>query len=282
MRPRSLQEISNSKKEGILITCIKCLKELDNSLFHNDCSRKNGKYPVCKKCRNGATWNPDAPKIQRIEIDGKPNKSCTRCFIVQPLENFHSSRSSSDGTCSECKSCRRLNSRNSTRVYSKEERAMKNLKKRERLLNETPEERLARLERRRLSRKRNPEASKSYIQRPIVKLKKNLRNRLYMALRNGSRKTSAVHDLGCSLEHFKLYMRSLFEPGMSWENYGKGGWHIDHIIPLAKFDLNTREGQLKATHFTNLQPLWERDNLSKSTTGIHYKWNLEMETNGSI
>ena len=48
---------------------------------------------------------------------------------------------------------------------------------------------------------------------------------------------------------------------MSWENHGT--WHIDHRVPCAKFDLTKKEEQEKCFHYTNLQPLWAKDNLSK-------------------
>lgn len=51
---------------------------------------------------------------------------------------------------------------------------------------------------------------------------------------------------------------------MSWENYGKNGWHLDHIIPLSAFDLTDPEQLKIACHYTNIQPLWARDNLVKS------------------
>lgn len=48
---------------------------------------------------------------------------------------------------------------------------------------------------------------------------------------------------------------------MSWYNYGE--WHLDHIIPLVSFDLTNRWQFARACHYTNYQPLWWWDNISK-------------------
>jgi hypothetical protein len=59
-------------------------------------------------------------------------------------------------------------------------------------------------------------------------------------------------------------MESKFLPGMTWDNRGLRGWHIDHIVPCSFFDLANPEQQRKCFHYTNLQPLWAADNLRKS------------------
>ena len=84
-----------------------------------------------------------------------------------------------------------------------------------------------------------------------------------MALQKSYKKGSAVKDLGCSINFLKQYLESLFQPGMSWDNYGRNGWHIDHKKPLSKFNLSDREDLLRACHYTNLQPLWATDNIKK-------------------
>lgn len=98
---------------------------------------------------------------------------------------------------------------------------------------------------------------------PEYKLRRSLRRRLNMAVRNEFKSGSAVFDLGCSIEDFKKYIESLWQPGMSWDNYSREGWHLDHKKPLSSFNLSNREQLLIACHYTNIQPLWAIDNLKK-------------------
>jgi hypothetical protein len=65
--------------------------------------------------------------------------------------------------------------------------------------------------------------------------------------------------VGVDYDSFKVYLESKFLEGMSWENRGK--WHIDHIIPLSSS--TSKEELIKLCHYTNLQPLWAEDNMSK-------------------
>jgi hypothetical protein len=96
------------------------------------------------------------------------------------------------------------------------------------------------------------------------KLQATLRSRLHSAVKDNRKKGSAVKDLGCTIEQLKQYLESKFQPGMSWDNHTVDGWHIDHIKPLSSFDLSDRKQLLEACHYTNLQPLWAKDNLTKS------------------
>lgn len=97
----------------------------------------------------------------------------------------------------------------------------------------------------------------------LSKISDRLRQRLCKAIDRNSKNGSAVKDLGCTITEFKSYLESKFQTGMSWDNYGLYGWHIDHIKPLSSFDLNDHKQVLEACHYTNLQPLWAKDNLSK-------------------
>ena len=95
------------------------------------------------------------------------------------------------------------------------------------------------------------------------KLKTDLRTRLRQAIKSNRKSGSAVRDLGCSIEYLKAYLEGQFEPGMTWDNWAHDGWHIDHIRPLASFDLTDPEQFKQAVHYTNLQPLWAKDNFKK-------------------
>lgn len=94
------------------------------------------------------------------------------------------------------------------------------------------------------------------------RLAHNLRVRTNRLLR-GQKLVSAVRDLGCSLDLFKQHLEEQFTSEMNWNNYGTV-WHIDHILPLANYQLSDRGTFRRLVHYTNLQPLLVRANLSKS------------------
>lgn len=100
---------------------------------------------------------------------------------------------------------------------------------------------------------------------------KILRVRLNVAIKNSLKTGSAVKDLGCSINKLKIYLQLQFHRNprgkheyMTWDNWSRMGWHIDHIKPLSSFDLTDPKQLKEACHYTNLQPMWSRENLIKS------------------
>lgn len=65
--------------------------------------------------------------------------------------------------------------------------------------------------------------------------------------------------VGCSLDDLRKHLEAQFTIGMTWDNYGD--WHVDHVVPLCSAD--TEEKLYELCHYTNLQPLWAADNISK-------------------
>ena len=93
---------------------------------------------------------------------------------------------------------------------------------------------------------------------------RRIRNRIYYALikqRNIRKIESFTSLVGTNKENLWKHLESTFKSGMTKENYGK--WHIDHIKPCAAFNLIDIKEQRKCFHYTNLQALWAKENLSK-------------------
>jgi hypothetical protein len=93
------------------------------------------------------------------------------------------------------------------------------------------------------------------------KLIKNMRTRIWFALKRKYKSKSTIKLLGCSIEECWQHLESKFQPGMTKENHGL--WHVDHIRPCASFDLTDPEQQKICFHYTNLEPMWAIDNLKK-------------------
>jgi hypothetical protein len=103
-------------------------------------------------------------------------------------------------------------------------------------------------------------------QQAQVKLADNIRRRINWFLQHrGSAKSASTEQLlGCSFETLRLHLEVQFKEGMTWDNFGVNGWHVDHKLPISMFDLRSEKMQKIAFNFQNLQPLWRQDNLAKS------------------
>ena len=230
------------------IICNKCHQEKDSAEFYFQ-SKRNYFNPKCKKCMS-------TKKIFHIfEEKGQLVKKCTKCKENKTLNSF-SQRVKTGYYKSECKICSRERAKEH-RLNNPEHYRQKEIKRN--LCSE----------RQKWKKEYNKIYSLKYArykrQTDIsYKIKMNISRRIRNALRGIGKIDRTIKLLGCSIDFFKQYLVSKFLVGMSWDNYGLYGWHIDHIIPCASFDLEKESEQYKCFHYTNLQPLWAKDNLQKS------------------
>ena len=101
---------------------------------------------------------------------------------------------------------------------------------------------------------------------PSARLNRRMSNAIGKTLRGekaGRRWESLV---GYTLEDLFMHIESKFACGMTWDNYGRNGWHIDHILPLSRFNITCAEDPdfKRAWALSNLQPMWEAENIRKS------------------
>jgi len=203
-------------------------------------------------------------------------KICTKCNVEKPFEEFHF-RKDQNRHRTDCKECNRKRDKEYNIKIGKN--SFKNLKFKTLLdngLKNCPKcNNIKKIEEFR-NRKDCKSGKVSHcinclnikrMQRikidPIYKFSLNVRSNILMSFKRGKNKfkknAKTEIILGCTIEEFRNYIESKFSKGMSLENHGK--WHLDHIIPLAS--ANTEEDIIKLNHYTNFQPLWAFDNLSK-------------------
>jgi len=221
-------------------------------------------------------------------------KICTKCKENKPLAEYHKFKRGKNGRTSRCKVCFKIYYQNNADKilarrkkdyhcnfdkYSK--RAKKYRKKyadKRRAYNKEYQEH---------NRDKIRAQKKIYMQRPEVKerynkrqrqrrgcdvnfrLRQNLSQRLYYALKGKTKSKKTLELLGCSVEQLKRHLEKQFKPGMTWENKGK--WDVDHILPCASFDLSDPYQQKQCFHYSNLQPLWSSDNRSKGDKELYNK-----------
>ena len=206
-------------------------------------------------------------------------KKCSKCGIFKAVTEYYKDRKGKNGITCQCKICindqqkkYNKNNKEKIKIYKKNydnknkekiklQKAQYYIENKEKINNRISEyinKPETKIKRRCQRLKYEKDKRKNDIQYNIGQ---NLRGRLRRSLNGDCKSGSAVKDLGCSIPELKLHLESKFANGMSWNNYGE--WHIDHIKPLSKFDLTDRQQLLEACHYTNLQPLWAKDNIRK-------------------
>ena len=124
------------------------------------------------------------------------------------------------------------------------------------------------LNKNKINKYKNEWKLKNWRENEEFRLKENLRHRIYLALKGAVKSKKTIDLLGTSVDNLWNHLEKTFKPGMTKDNYGKI-WHVDHKIPCAAFDLTKPKEQVKCFHFTNLQALFVKENLSK---GAKLEW----------
>jgi hypothetical protein len=236
-------------------------------------------------------------------------KNCTKCKEKKPLTEYTKDKYKKDGFRTVCKVCTRHSQKKYYQKYSKkiiawqkkyfqnnEEKVRAQQKKyyqnntdkicaRQKKYYENNTEKIRAYHNK--YREIINDRKRKYNRRPNVKEKKNkqikeryrtdvnfrlvrtLRTRLSNALNGKSKSAKTLELLGCSVDHLKKHLENQFYPGMTWED--RYDWHIDHIVPCNSFDLTDPYEQQQCFHYSNLQPLWKAENLSKKDKELYHR-----------
>lgn len=194
-------------------------------------------------------------------------KRCTKCDQEKSFDSFQKDKYKKDGLYPRCKDCVTSRPKQKWVGYSNLSEERKSKKKvndaKYRLIHAEKEKERHQIYYQSNKRKYYDAVKKRKESNPLLKMSYNIRSRIYNAmLRIRVGKKSRTNELiGCSFEECKTHIENKFLDGMSWDNYGLYTWHIDHIIPLSS--AKNEEELLRLFHYTNLQPLWAKDNLIK-------------------
>lgn len=216
-------------------------------------------------------------------------KFCTKCKVIKSTNSFCKNRKMKDGFCCHCREClnaylREWNKKNRDKctlyAYKWRKKNPEKIKELERKHNATPKAKetartwwLNNIERRReYDRKRRL--------LPSYRINDAMSASIRDALKREKGNSHWCDLIGYTLENLKKHLEKRFQPEMTWENYGKNGWHIDHIIPKSVFNFSTsgHEDFKRCWALKNLQPMWAKDNISKQNRlKKHFQPSLRLE-----
>jgi hypothetical protein len=249
--------------------CKQCKQLLPSTLeFFKEMLSRNGKKYLINTCRKCAASKRRLDKLKSMAIEGKYSfcvlpgyKHCYSCETTLEQENFWKKSFQCINCCRKYTGAKARRKGRETNDNERECFVCNTVLNIDNFPDETPYK----------GEKRKKRFCRNCFNVKIKnKLKNDIQYRLKFLLRNSVRKhlftyksCKTMNLIGCTIDEFKLHIESQWLNGMSWSNYGKSGWHLDHIVPCAAFDLTQKESQLICFNYKNYAPLWGKDNISK-------------------
>lgn len=252
----TIEELKKKLSEGTKI-CSGCKIDKPKSEYHKCSHKKTGIQSKCKECMSSLKkqryWgNREVELAKMTKSRLKPENVLQRkSYYEKNKENYRESHFKYMANEEKKKACYEA----SKVRYQLNKDKIKERHKRNYNKPETKEKIRAKHNARK-------KTDATYVIRRRLRFR--LRNAIEAIGSNKLKYKSAIELLGCDLQFFKTYLDGKFSGNMSWEKVLNGEIHIDHIKPCSLFDLKDLEEQKKCFHYTNLQPLWAVDNLSKN------------------
>jgi hypothetical protein len=181
-----------------------------------------------------------------MEVD---ERQCRKCGLVKNVTEFHKASVNTGGLRYHCRACRSDSAHQYRATHKQERNAYE-----------------------KAWSVKNPEKKRAITKRAGDKIRYTLKHRLSRSVSAGICQSLLGRAkagkqwqtlVGYDLNHLKKHLERQFLPGMSWENYGKYGWHIDHTISAFNFTLPGDIDFKRCWALKNLRPLWASDNLRK-------------------
>lgn len=189
-------------------------------------------------------------------------KKCTHCKKLKILKNFGFNKKAKDGRESWCRVCTNVaikdwQKRNKDKIKVTQKKWLKNnpikAKEKSNKWKRNNKKRVLKYNTKYVKNRKKTDIN--------FKILMALRARLRHVIKN--KKESSRELLGCTIPFLRKYLESKFKSGMTWDNYGIKGWHIDHKVACCKFDMTKEKDRRKCFNYRNLQPLWAEENLRK-------------------
>jgi len=269
--------------------CSKCGEEKSLDMFSKDKNRSDGLYTYCKECSRKDSkkyYDANAEKIKansrkwcliyKTKNEVAETKYCPKCQTIKEASYFDKDKSQKTGLCGWCRECRKIKwldnideNLGKKRLGYKKHRE-KNLAYAHQYTKDNKDI-IAEKHREYMKRPDVKSAVRNYCKNrrdtdPMLRLNNATRSAIHHSLRGNKKGLHWETLVDFTIDQLKGHLEKLFKPGMTWENYGKDGWEIDHKTPLAAHNFSSHD-QLdfkRAWALDNLQPLWASENRAKN------------------